>query len=144
MFNIEDKETIMKLIDIRNKDEVILPIYVRVGNSTYYLSEVDQIESCSPSIFKVGFGSSDSVFVRNKFPKNRLISFSNSKIFNHFDDDKQCSIEYFVFESSELDDDNTILANEINKWYNILLEFVMKHVESNKKERIKKIMEELS
>lgn len=144
MFNIEDKDTIMKLIDIRNKDELILPIYVRVGNNSYYLYEVDEIENCSPYMFKVGYGSSDSVFIRNKFPKNKLITFSNAKVFSNFDDDKQCSTEYFIFESSELEDDNTELTNQINKWYNILLDFVMKHVESNKKERIKKIMEELS
>lgn len=144
MFNIEDKETIMNLIDIRNKDEMILPIYLRIGNNSYFLSEVDEIVSCSPSIFKVGFGSSDSVFVRNKFPKHKLINFNNVKIFSHFDDDKQCSTEYFVFESSDLEYDKTDLTNEINRWYHLLLDFVMKHVENNKKERIKKIMEELS
>jgi hypothetical protein len=144
MFNIEDKETIMKLIDIRNKDELVVPVYLRVGNNTYYLSEVDEITSCSPSIFKVGFGSSDSVFIRNKFPKNKLINFTNPRTFTNFNEEEQCATEYITFESSDLEYDRTDLTNEINKWYFILLDYTMIHVEENKKLRIKKMMEEQS
>ena len=142
MFNIEDKDLIMKLINMRDKDEIIIPIYIRIGNNMYDLTEVDEIETCSPSIFKVGFGSSDSVFVRNKFPKNRLINFNNAKIFNHFDEDKQCAVDYFVFESSFMELNDGILSDDINYWYNILLDYVMKHVEVVKKERIRKMLEE--
>jgi hypothetical protein len=35
-----------------------------------------------------------------------------------------------------------ILTDDINKWYNILLDYVMKHVEVVKKERIRKMLEE--
>lgn len=143
MFNTEDKETVMTLINVRNKDEIIIPIYVRIGKNTYYLSEIKDIDNCSPSIFKVGFGSSDSVFVRNKFPKNKLINFSNSKIFNHFDNDKQCAVDYYVFESDNVDGDDALSA-EINRWYDLLLDVTMKHVEEKKEERIRKVMEELS
>ena len=144
MFNIEDKETIMKLIDIRNKDELVVPVYLRVGNNTYYLSEVDEITSCSPSIFKVGFGSSDSVFIRNKFPKNKLINFTNPRTFTNFNEEEQCATEYITFESSYLEYDRTDLTNEISRWYFILLDYTMTHVEKNKKLRIKKMMEEQS
>lgn len=144
MFNIEDKETIMKLIDCRSNDEVIIPIYISIGNKKYLIVDMDEIETCSPSIFKIGFGSSDSVFIRNKFPKSKLINFSNSKVFNQYDEDKQCVIEYYVFESSDIEYDRTDLTNEINKWYHTLLDHVMEHVEIVKKERIRKIMEELS
>lgn len=143
MFNIEDKETVMSLINARNTSDVIVPVYLRVGNNRFFITEVKDIGDCSPSIFKVGFGSSDSVFIRNKFPKNRLIEFTNSQIFNHFDDDKQCATDYFVFESSGIEG-NDSLTNEINKWYDILLDYVMKHVEITKKERIRKTIEELS
>lgn len=144
MFNIEDKETIMKLIDCRSNDEVIIPIYISIGNKKYLIVDMDEIETCSPSIFKIGFGSSDSVFIRNKFPKNKLIDFSNSKVFSQYDEDKQCVIEYYVFESSDIEYDRTDLTNEINKWYHTLLDHVMEHVEIVKKERIRKTMEELS
>jgi hypothetical protein len=144
MFNIEDKETIMKLINIRNKNELVVPVYLRVGNNTYYLSEVDEITSCSPSIFKVGFGSSDSVFIRNKFPKNKLINFTNPRTFTNFNEEEQCATEYITFESSDLEYDRTDLTNEINKWYSMLLDYTMAHVEENKRIRIKKMMEEQS
>ena len=144
MFNIEDKETIMKLIDIRNKDDLVVPVYLRVGNNTYYLSEVDEITSCSPSIFKVGFGSSDSVFIRNKFPKNKLINFTNPRTFTNFNEEEQCATEYITFESSYLEYDRTDLTNEISRWYFILLDYTMTHVEENKRIRIKKMMEEQS
>ena len=144
MFNIEDKETIMKLINCRSNEDIIIPIYVSIGNKKYLLVDMDEIDNCSPSIFKVGFGSSDSVFIRNKFPKSKLINFSNSKVFTQYDEDKQCAIEYYVFESSDLEYDRTDLTNEINKWYHLLLDHVMEHVDIIKKERIKQIMEELS
>ena len=144
MFNIEDKDTIMKLIDCRDKGELVTPVYVRVGNNKYYLSEMDEIQNCSPSIFKVGYGSSNSVFIRNKFPKSKLIDFIDPSIFLNFDEEEQCTTEYFIFESTDIDYDRTDLTNEINKWYHILLDHVMEHVEVLKKERIKKTMEELS
>lgn len=144
MFNIEDKDTIMKLINCRDKGELVTPVYVRVGNNKYYLSEMDEIQNCSPSIFKVGYGSSNSVFIRNKFPKSKLIDFIDPSIFLNFDEEEQCTTEYFIFESTDIDYDRTDLTNEINKWYHILLDHVMEHVEILKKERIKKTMEELS
>lgn len=144
MFDINDQEMVSKLINQRKKDEIVTPICLKIGNNYYSLLEIDTINDCSPSIFKICFGTSDSVFVRKKFPKNRLFDFNDVKIFKIFDDDKQCLVEYITFDSSDIDDDNSDLSKEINNWYNSLLEYVMNRVEVNKKERIKRIMEELS
>ena len=144
MFNVEDKEMIMNIINNRKTNELVIPLYVRVGNIRYSLFEVDEIPDCSPSIFKIGFGSSNSVFTRIKFPNDRLMYFSEAKLFNHFDEDKQILIQYITFESSDVEDDGSILNENINRYYDILLEYVMSHVEINKKERIKKTIEELS
>lgn len=144
MFNVEDKEMIMNIINNRKVNELVIPLYVRVGNIRYSLFEVDDIPDCSPSIFKIGFGSSNSVFTRIKFPNDRLMYFSEAKLFNHFDEDKQILIQYITFESSDVEDDGSILNENINRYYDILLEYVMSHVEINKKERIKKTIEELS
>lgn len=144
MFNVEDKEMIMNIINNRKVNELVIPLYVRVGNIRYSLFEVDEIPDCSPSIFKIGFGSSNSVFTRIKFPNDRLMYFSEAKLFNHFDEDKQILIQYITFESSDVEDDGSILNENINRYYDILLEYVMSHVEINKKERIKKTIEELS
>lgn len=144
MFNVEDKEMIMSIINNRKSDELVIPLYVKVGNQRYSLLEIEDIPDCSPSIFKVGFGSSNSVFNRLKFPNNQLMYFSESRLFNHYDEDKQIMIQYIMFESSEVEDDRSILNDNINKYYNILLEYVMSCVSKNKKERIKKTIEELS
>lgn len=144
MFNVEDKEMIMNIINNRKVNELVIPLYVRVGNIRYSLFEVDEIPDCSPSIFKIGFGSSNSVFTRIKFPNDKLMYFSEAKLFNHFDEDKQILIQYITFESSDVEDDGSILNENINRYYDILLEYVMSHVEINKKERIKKTIEELS
>ena len=144
MFNVEDKEMIMNIINNRKVNELVIPLYVRVGNIRYSLFEVDEIPDCSPSIFKIGFGSSNSVFTRIKFPNDKLMYFSEAKLFNHFDEDKQILIQYIAFESSDVEDDGSILNENINRYYDILLEYVMSHVEINKKERIKKTIEELS
>ena len=144
MFNVEDKEMIMNIINNRKVNELVIPLYVRVGNIRYSLFEVDEIPDCSPSIFKIGFGSSNSVFTRIKFPNDRLMYFSEAKLFNHFDEDKQILIQYITFESSDVEDDGSILNENINRYYDILLEYVMSHVKINKKERIKKTIEELS
>lgn len=144
MFNVEDKETIMNIVNNRKENELVIPLYVRVGNIRYSLFEVDEIPDCSPSIFKIGFGSSNSVFTRIKFPNDKLMYFSEAKLFNHFDEDKQILIQYITFESSDVEDDGSILNENINRYYDILLEYVMSHVEINKKERIKKTIEELS
>lgn len=144
MFNVEDKEMIMNIVNNRKVNELVIPLYVRVGNIRYSLFEVDEIPDCSPSIFKIGFGSSNSVFTRIKFPNDKLMYFSEAKLFNHFDEDKQILIQYITFESSDVEDDGSILNENINRYYDILLEYVMSHVEINKKERIKKTIEELS
>ena len=52
MFDINDKETIMKLIDKRKPEELIIPLYVRVGKDIYSLLEIKSIPDCSPSITK--------------------------------------------------------------------------------------------
>lgn len=144
MFDINDKETIMKLIDKRKPEELIIPLYVRVGKDIYSLLEIKSIPDCSPSIFKVGFGSSNSVFTRLKFPTNMLMYFSDVNFFNHYDEDKQATIQYIVFESSDVEDNDSLLNKNINMYYDMLLEYVMENVDKNKKERIKKTMEELS
>ena len=134
----------MSIINNRKSDELVIPLYVKVGNQRYSLLEIEDIPDCSPSIFKVGFGSSNSVFNRLKFPNNQLMYFSESRLFNHYDEDKQIMIQYIMFESSEVEDDRSVLNDNINKYYNILLEYVMSCVSKNKKERIKKTIEELS
>ena len=43
-----------------------------------------------------------------------------------------------------MEDDGDILIQNINKYYDMLLDYTMNIVSNTKKERIKKVMEELS
>lgn len=143
MFDINNKELIMKLINSKG-DDIIIPLYLKIGNKCYSPLEVDEITSCSPSIFKIGFGSSNSVFNKVSFPLNQLINFDNPVCFNHYDEDKQATIQFITFESSDIEDDGSLLNQRINTYYDMFLEYVMEHVEVNKRKRIEETMKELS
>ena len=64
--------------------------------------------------------------------------------FVNMDEDTQVATEYILFESSDFpeDTDNRIY-NEINKWYFILLDYVMEAVDKTRKAIIKQSMEEI-
>lgn len=143
MFDIDNKDLIMELINSKG-DDIIIPLYLKIGNKNYSPLEVDEIMSCSPSIFKIGFGSSNSVFNKVSFPLNQLINFDNPVCFNHYDEDKQATIQFVTFESSDVEDDGSLLNQRINAYYDMFLEYVMEHVEVNKKKRIEETMKELS
>ena len=145
MFNTNDRDLIMKIINSRDtKTETMIPVYLCIGNKKYSLLEVDKILSCSPSIFKIGFGTSLNVFIHNKFPKQELINMNGCSSFVNMDEDTQVATEYILFESSDFpeDTDNRIY-NEINKWYFILLDYVMEAVDKTRKAIIKQSMEEI-
>ena len=51
MFNVEDKEMIMNIVNNRKENELVIPLYVRVGNIRYSLFEVDDILNITYSGF---------------------------------------------------------------------------------------------
>ena len=69
MFDINDKETIIKIIKQRSDDEYVIPLYVKIYNKTYSILELDSIKDFNQSSFKVGFGTASSMFMKNSFPK---------------------------------------------------------------------------
>lgn len=144
MFDIENTELIKKFIDLReyNKMSIVLPIYVLIGNNAYGLNEFDEIETCTPSMIKVVFGSSNNVFRSYGFPATDLIKLNNVKKFSYYDEEKQVMTDYVYFESSGVDDPKTPLDENINMWYDSICERIMKIVESKRKERLKKLMED--
>jgi len=145
MFNIEDKELIKKIIDeLDGTDGIIIPVYLCVGKEYYSILEVEEIINCTPSVFKVGFGARDSIFIKNKFPKNKLITFRNSRVFSVFNEEKQYQTDYFTFESDNVPDDGSYLNREINNWYDLLLPWVMKSWNARRIQHLKNIMDESS
>lgn len=144
MFDIENTELIKKFIDLReyNKGSIVLPIYVLIGNTPYGLNELDDIETCTPSMIKVVFGSSNNVFRSYGFPASDLIKFNNVKRFQFYDESKQVTTDYVCFESSGIDEPNNPLDENINMWCDSITNKIMSIVDSKRKERLKKLMEE--
>ncbi len=143
MFCLENKDMIMSIIDQRKEDAILIPVYVKVGNKVYSILDMEDIINCSPSIFKVGFGSSDSIFMKKRFPKKRLIEFDNPRIFGKFDEDLQCTTEYILFEASYSEGEDQI-DDEINMWSSLLLDKAMKYSDEHRRKLLQSINEDFS
>ena len=145
MFNLDDTRTIMSIINQRDTDTMLFPVCVKIDQNYYYIPTLDELDIVGSNI-KIVFGTSINVFTKKKFPKNLLLLFDNVKMFNYFDEDKQVATEYFYFESGyqDLNETRTDIAEEINGWCDILIPYVKKILERNRKEKIRKMMEEQS
>lgn len=145
MFNLDDTRTIMSIINQRDTDTMLFPVCVKIDQNYYYIPTLDELDIVGSNI-KIVFGTSINVFTKKKFPKQFLTLYDNVKMFNYFDEEKQVATEYFCFESDYQDpnETRTDIAEEINGWCDILIPYVKNILERNRKEKIKKIMEEQS
>ena len=154
MFNLEDKDLIRSIINQRVPDDCLLfPVCVKVDKNYYSIPEFDKLDIIGSNI-KIVFGTSDNVFIHKKFPKNVVIYLDNVNTFKHFDEDKQVSTEYCYFESDKFDGledegffqtvyDKTFrdVFEEINKWCDILIPYLKNIIDRNRKETIKRMMD---
>lgn len=145
MFNLDDTKTIMSIINQRDTDTMLFPVCVKIDQNYYYIPTLDELDIVGSNI-KIVFGTSINVFTKKKFPKQFLTLYDNVKMFNYFDEEKQVATEYFCFESDYQDpnETRTDIAEEINGWCDILIPYVKNILERNRKEKIRKIMEEQS
>lgn len=143
MFDINDKDTIIKIINQRNDEEYVIPLYVKMYNTTYPILELDSITDFNQSSFKVGFGTSSSMFMKNSFPNQYAFDFDTVSVFKEFDQTYNTEIRYVVFETSMVDQVSE-LHEQIDQYILMLEEYVSEHVKQIKKELIKKQMEEQS
>ena len=137
------REDAFKLMKARNDNEILIPVYVIVGDEKYSLSDIKSITYCSRSIFKVGFVTGVYLFGKNNFPENRLFEFDNQKLYTEFDIDQNVEYKCYVLETGLLIKDDTF-AKDVNNWIDLIFEKIMANVNEIKKERIKRTMEELS
>lgn len=145
MFNLDDTRTIMSIINQRDTDTMLFPVCVKIDQNYYYIPTLDELDIVGSNI-KIVFGTSINVFTKKKFPKQFLTLYDNVKMFNYFDEEKQVATEYFCFESDYQDpnETRTDIAEEINGWCDILIPYVKNILDRNRKEKIRKIMEEQS
>lgn len=146
MFDLTDEENIINLINAKRQDNLVIPLYVSVYGNPYSILEIKDINNCTPSAFKVGFGASNkTMFSNERFPVERLVEFQNVKIFNRFNEEQQVNTNYFMFESSGIDEvKESQIGIEINGYISMLLEYVMTNVEKKRKERIQKEMNSIN
>ena len=145
MFNLDDTRTIMSIINQRDTDIMLFPVCVKIDQNYYCILELENLDIVGSNI-KIVFGTSINVFTKKKFPKRFLTLYDNVKMFNYFDEEKQVATEYFYFESDyqNPNETRTDIAEEINGWCDILIPYVKNILERNRKEKIKKMMEEQS
>lgn len=98
-----DHDLIMKLIKQRKSDAYVAPMYVRIYNDRYCLNELNQITNFNPSAFKVGFGVHVSLLDKFSFPNSLMHQFDPITAFTNFDEEKQLSERFIIFETGQID-----------------------------------------
>lgn len=144
MFDIENREMIVKIIENCKPDEYVIPLYVRIYDKYYSITEMDEIEDFNPSAFKVGFGSACSMFRKNSFPSKYTYEFDNTFVFNEFDEERNVYVRYIVFESDGISNntEDHPIYEQINEYCDMLFNYIKDRVMKIKKERIRKQIEE--
>ena len=139
MFNLKDnKEAIVKLIDSRENDEFVIPVYVRIYNNRYFLHELDQIKEYNPTSFKIGFGSSSSLFVKNSFPNQLILNYEEPVAFTKCDENTGVATRYVLFEANDTVPDDS----EINKQIIFYAEKIREYLEEMAKKRREELLKE--
>lgn len=124
MFDIENKTIITKLINMRDDNQIIMPLYVQIYNKRYSLLELKDVDfRFTKGCFKIGYGTADSLFMKNSFPIKRIHDFDIIDVFTEFDDDNNVDIRYMVFETGDVDNVDNDLNEQIDYYFNLLYDY---------------------
>ena len=100
----EDKDYIKNLVNQRDDDQIVIPLYIQIYGKKYSLLELKDVKvRFTEGAFKVGYGTADALFMPNSFPINRIRDFDVITVFTEYDDKKDRTIRYMVFESGNID-----------------------------------------
>ena len=141
MFN--DREYIKRLVNLRDDDEIVIPLYIQIYGKKYSLFELDDIKlRFTPSAFKIGFCTADSMFMKNSFPVSRIRDFDIVDVFTEYVDEDNIVIRYTVFESGDVEVDDKFTDNEkrvydqIHSYFDMLYTHVRDQVDEHFKSLI--------
>lgn len=131
-FMLEDRTWVKNLINSRDDDEIIIPLYVQIYGKKYPLLKLDEIKKrFSPSAFKVGYGTADAWFMNNSFPVHRISEFDLVDTFSEYDSKNERNIRYTVFESGDIDtSEGNKLNGEIHMYFDLLFNNVKERVDA--------------
>ena len=142
MFDMNNEEAIMKLINERDENCFVIPLYVHINNERYNLWELKDITDFSRNTIKVGFGSSRGLMIKSPFPKECVYEFEMTLTTRNYDYDRDVEIFYYVFESGflyeeELKDD---IHTQMEAYVEQIAEYVNQIVQEKRKERIQSML----
>ena len=142
MFDMENEEALVRLINNREDNSYVIPLYVHINNQRYNLWELKDIDSFSRSTIKIGFGSSRGLMVHSQFPSECVFEFEMEFTTRKYDYEKDVEIFYYVFESGFLSEEE--LKDDIHKQIQIyveqLSECIDKIVQEKRKQRIRDML----
>ena len=123
MFDISDNNKIKNIIECIDSDSgsKVFPLYVRIGDDTFTLLELDNIKQYYPSLFKVGFGMLYNEYDKRSIKVSDTYLFNIIKTFDMFDIDRNIVTKYFIVETSESDINNNIVK-DMNEYITMLRE----------------------
>jgi len=121
----EDKDYIKNLVNQRDDDQIVIPLYVQIYGKKYSLLELKDVKvRFTERAFKVGYGTADALFMPNSFPINRIRDFDVITVFTEYDDKMDRTIRYMVFESGNIDlpdvEEEDKLSEEICSYFDML------------------------
>lgn len=121
----EDKDYIKNLVNQRDDDQIVIPLYVQIYGKKYSLLELKDVKvRFTEGAFKVGYGTADALFMPNSFPVKRINDFDVITVFTEYDNVKDRTIRYMVFESGNIDlpdvEDDDKLSEEICSYFDML------------------------
>lgn len=121
----EDKDYIKNLVNQRDDDKIVIPLYVQIYGKKYSLLELKNVKvRFTESAFKVGYGTADALFMPNSFPVKRILDFDVITVFTEYDDKMDRTIRYMVFESGDLElpdaEEKDKLSEEIHGYFDML------------------------
>ena len=120
MFDLTNVEFIKKVIDSRDDNMLIIPLYVKIYHNTYSLIDLPDIREYNPASFKVGFGTSIGLEIKNSFPNNHLLDMDVIHIIRDVDKDTGVISKYLIFESDDVDGNEDILFNQIHQYVTMI------------------------
>lgn len=144
MFDMENKETIMKLIDERDPNCFVIPLYVHINNTRYNLWEMNDIDDFSPNTLRVGFGSSRGLRIHSQFPADCIYEFNMITTLRDYNYNTDTDKFYYIFESGNLDESEIRLPihEQIQTYIQSISDYVKKIVSEKKQALRKQMMED--
>jgi hypothetical protein len=131
-FMLEDRNWIKTVVDMRDADAIVIPLYIQIYGKKYSILDMNSIKKrFAPSAFKIGYGTADSMFMKNSFPVNRINEFDLIDTFYEYDSENDINVRYTVFESGDVDDiESNKLNQEIHMYFDLLFNNVKENVDA--------------